>query len=313
MLEPQSHWFSDRRMILGLPVQQLADDPRRRRRPHDRHRERLQRAAPRRRGHRQEGLPGGRHAGEADQDHQGVAYHTSRGVPVRELVDRCRRTLDRVRDEGVEAQLRDQRSWLDAFWARSDVEVRRPARTPAGHPLEPLPGGPGHRPGRAVRGARQGRHRIRLRRPLLLGHRGLRAAVPHLHLARDGPQRAAVPVQHARRGPRGGPTSWPRAARCSRGGRSTARRPRPTTPRAPRSTTSTPTSPTRCASTWTPPATRTSCAARASTSWSRPPGCGPTSASGGTAALNGHRTSTSTGSPAPTSTPPWSTTTSSPT
>ena len=25
-----------------------------------------------------------------------VAYHTSRGVPSRELVDRCRRTLDRV-------------------------------------------------------------------------------------------------------------------------------------------------------------------------------------------------------------------------
>ena len=27
-----------------------------------------------------------------------VSYHTSRGVPTRELVDRCRRTLDRARD-----------------------------------------------------------------------------------------------------------------------------------------------------------------------------------------------------------------------
>ena len=52
-----------------------------------------------------------------------VAYHTSRGVPARELVDRCRRTLDRVREEGVEKHYDDQRAWLDAFWERSDVEV----------------------------------------------------------------------------------------------------------------------------------------------------------------------------------------------
>ena len=52
-----------------------------------------------------------------------VSYHTSRGVPVRELVDRCRRTLDRVRERGVAAQFADQRSWLDAYWERSDVVV----------------------------------------------------------------------------------------------------------------------------------------------------------------------------------------------
>ncbi|GAA2008858.1 glycoside hydrolase family 65 protein [Microbacterium ulmi] len=52
-----------------------------------------------------------------------VSYHTSRGVPARELVDRCRRTLDRVLTEGVEAQFVRQRSWLDEFWARSDVRI----------------------------------------------------------------------------------------------------------------------------------------------------------------------------------------------
>jgi alpha,alpha-trehalose phosphorylase len=52
-----------------------------------------------------------------------VTYHSSRGVPVRELVDRCRRTLDRVLEQGVPLQFREQRKWLDAFWARSDVEV----------------------------------------------------------------------------------------------------------------------------------------------------------------------------------------------
>lgn len=52
-----------------------------------------------------------------------AAYHTSRGVPPRELVDRCRRTLDRAKDEGVQKQFDDQRAWLDAFWERSDVTV----------------------------------------------------------------------------------------------------------------------------------------------------------------------------------------------
>jgi len=52
-----------------------------------------------------------------------VSYHTSRGVPTRELVDRCRRTLDRVKETGTEAAFAAQRTWLDAFWERSDVEI----------------------------------------------------------------------------------------------------------------------------------------------------------------------------------------------
>ena len=52
-----------------------------------------------------------------------VSYHTSRGVPARELVDRCRRTLDRAIDVGVDAIRAHQRAWLDAFWERSDVRI----------------------------------------------------------------------------------------------------------------------------------------------------------------------------------------------
>lgn len=52
-----------------------------------------------------------------------VSYHTSRGVPARELVDRCRRSLDRVAVEGVDAQFRAQSEWLEAFWSRSDVRI----------------------------------------------------------------------------------------------------------------------------------------------------------------------------------------------
>ena len=52
-----------------------------------------------------------------------VSYHTSRGVPARELVDRCRRTLDRAEAEGIEAQYAKQREWLAGFWERSDVRI----------------------------------------------------------------------------------------------------------------------------------------------------------------------------------------------
>jgi alpha,alpha-trehalose phosphorylase len=52
-----------------------------------------------------------------------VAYHSSRSTPTRELVDRCRRTLDRIRSAGVAAQYAKQQEWLAGFWERSDVEI----------------------------------------------------------------------------------------------------------------------------------------------------------------------------------------------
>jgi alpha,alpha-trehalose phosphorylase len=52
-----------------------------------------------------------------------IVYHTSRGVPARELADRCDRTLDRAKYESVEQVFGDQRKWLDDYWARSDVEI----------------------------------------------------------------------------------------------------------------------------------------------------------------------------------------------
>ncbi|GAA1826383.1 glycoside hydrolase family 65 protein [Agromyces salentinus] len=52
-----------------------------------------------------------------------VSYHTARTVPTRELVDRCDRTLDRGLEVGVAELFSQQRSWLDDFWARSDVEI----------------------------------------------------------------------------------------------------------------------------------------------------------------------------------------------
>lgn len=58
-----------------------------------------------------------------------VAYHSSRGVPVNELFDRGRRTLDRVREQGHSYYLCAQRQWLDEYWQTADIVV---ADAPAG-------------------------------------------------------------------------------------------------------------------------------------------------------------------------------------
>ncbi len=52
-----------------------------------------------------------------------VSYHTSRQVPARELADRCDRTLDRARRQGVDHYLEEQRAWYADFWAAADVEI----------------------------------------------------------------------------------------------------------------------------------------------------------------------------------------------
>ena len=53
-----------------------------------------------------------------------ATYHTSRSTPVRQLSDRCRRTLDRAVNDGYEELARTQRSFLDDFWDRSDVQIK---------------------------------------------------------------------------------------------------------------------------------------------------------------------------------------------
>ncbi len=52
-----------------------------------------------------------------------VAYHSSNRVPTRELLDRCDRTLERVRPETVAEIHVEQTQWLSEFWSRSDVEI----------------------------------------------------------------------------------------------------------------------------------------------------------------------------------------------
>ena len=62
--------------------------------------------------------------GKTIRIHKFGTYHTSRSTTTRQLSDRCRRTLDRAVRDGFDALLEAQRSYLDDFWERSDVEVR---------------------------------------------------------------------------------------------------------------------------------------------------------------------------------------------
>jgi alpha,alpha-trehalose phosphorylase len=55
-------------------------------------------------------------------------YHTSRGVPPRELVDRSRRTLDRAVRDGFASLIAGQERYLEEFWHRADVQVEGPRR-----------------------------------------------------------------------------------------------------------------------------------------------------------------------------------------
>ena len=87
-----------------------------------------------------------------------------------------------------------------AYWTTSDIVVGGPDRAPAGHPLEPLPARPGHGLRRCGRHPGQGRDRLRLRGPLLLGPGGVPAALPDLHQPRQRPPGSGIPPRPAARG-----------------------------------------------------------------------------------------------------------------
>ncbi|MET0975657.1 MAG: glycosyl hydrolase family 65 protein [Leifsonia sp.] len=53
-----------------------------------------------------------------------ISYHTASTVPVRELADRCDRTLDSALELGAAEIFAAQGRWLAAYWERTDVVVK---------------------------------------------------------------------------------------------------------------------------------------------------------------------------------------------
>lgn len=52
-----------------------------------------------------------------------VAYHSSHSAPVAKLCTRSEWTLDRAQKDGFKTLLKSQRSYLDDFWRRSDIQI----------------------------------------------------------------------------------------------------------------------------------------------------------------------------------------------
>ncbi|MBW2371146.1 MAG: glycoside hydrolase family 65 protein [Deltaproteobacteria bacterium] len=63
-------------------------------------------------------------AGESVRVTKFMSYHSSRTSPADELCERTERTLDRAMTGGFEALCEGQRRFVQAFWERSDIQVR---------------------------------------------------------------------------------------------------------------------------------------------------------------------------------------------
>ena len=128
-----------------------------------------------------------------------VAYHWSAATAPGDMPARAHRTLDRAAGEGYAAVERAHSERVAAFWERSDVEVEGAPDVQRAVRFNLFQLHAGDRSRRGPRRAREGRQRPRLRRPLLLGLRGLRHAVPHPRQPGVGEGAAARALRHARR------------------------------------------------------------------------------------------------------------------
>jgi alpha,alpha-trehalose phosphorylase len=239
-----------------------------------------------------------------------VAYQSSRQLPEGELVARCERTLDRAVRGGMDALVAAQRTHLQRFWDRADIEVEAGGISP--QLQQAVRWNLFQLAQAALRAEGTGIPAKGLTGQAYEGHYFWDTEIyvlPFLtynypRIARNQLRFRHSMLDHARARARELSTR----ARCSPGAPSTGRRRPRTTRPGPPSTTSTPTSSMRCVGTSTSAAMPTSTSRSVRTCSSRPRACTPTWAS------TTHRgTSTSTGSRGPTSTRRSSTTTPTPT
>jgi hypothetical protein len=177
-----------------------------------------------------------------------VAYHWAAQLSAGDLEARVERTLDRAGSQGYDAIEEQHRRHVSDFWRRSDIELggapdlQRRVRFNLFHLLQATARSEGLGvPAKGVTGR---------------GYEGHYFWDSEIYvvpfLIHTDPRRAMQLLSFrcgcsARRANGRGRSAT--SGRCTRGGRSPARRPPLGTPPAPRSTTSTPTSPTPCATT----------------------------------------------------------------
>ncbi len=184
-------------------------------------------------------------AGEAVTLTKFVAYGWSSQRSTPALRDQVGAALAEARHAGWDELVRCQRRVPRRLLGGGGRRGRGRRRAAAGGPLRPLPLAAGGCTRGGAGDPGEGADRARLRRPRLLGHRGLRAAAAHL---RDAARRVAGAeaggsTRSSR--PANGPRSSASRARPSPGGRSAAASAAPTGRPAPAPSTSMATSPRR--------------------------------------------------------------------
>ncbi len=125
-----------------------------------------------------------------------ASFHTSRSVVPAELVDRAVRSLDRAVRDGFDQMLVEQRRQLDRFWKYADVRVDTDSdgngavQQAVRWNLFQLAQATWRAEGSGYTG--QGFDRAGVRGALLLGHGGVRAAVPGVHTVTYRQKPAAI-------------------------------------------------------------------------------------------------------------------------
>ena len=146
-----------------------------------------------------------------------LAYGWSSQRSTAALRDQVAAALAEARHTGWEGLLAGQRSYLDDFWDRADVELDGDAELQQALRFALFHTPAGRRTRRAACDRREGADGPRLQRPRLLGHRDVRPASPYLHDPRRCARRTALAACNARPGARAR-----EAARSGRGGLSLA-------------------------------------------------------------------------------------------
>ena len=110
-----------------------------------------------------------------------VAYHSSTGVPAAGAGRSMHSHVGRAVSDGPEKILDRAAGVARRLLVQQRRRAARRRGRPAGRALEPVPTRASSGPDPGAGHLRQGGHRWRVRRPLLLGHRAVRHPVPGLH------------------------------------------------------------------------------------------------------------------------------------
>ena len=165
----------------------------------------VQRESIGRRVRRARGLFHRRHGGDPDSAHQVHHVPLVAPPPGRGALPTCRAGPRSGGGEGVRGSARQPEALSRRLLGLQRRGGARQSRVAADDPVQPVPHVPGDGAGRGSRRAGQGTDRTRVRGALLLGHRDIRAALPHVYETADRAEPAPSATRLSGRGARARP------------------------------------------------------------------------------------------------------------